>query len=210
MPRQVAALILIAFSPLPVGAAGPSPLVAPNSDVMLALKVTAALQADPTLKDIALTVDVVRGVVTIAGEVPGDEVVAAVRVAAGKVYGLAGVVTACRVPVGDDPFLDRVRAKLGGESTAKAAPPAAVPDLRAATHVAAYRPTTPVYDVEAAAEALRAADERYASLTLAFDAGVVVVAGRAATHADVTALLLLLRKLPGVTRVRRGSIDAAE
>ena len=210
MPRQVAALILIAFFPHIVGAAGPSPLVAPNSDVMLALKVTAALQADPTLKDIALTVAVVRGVVTIAGEVPGDEVVTAVRAAAAKVPGLAGVVTACRVPVGDDPFLDRVRAKLGGEPPAKAAPPAVVLDLRAETHVTAYRPVTPTYDVEAAAEALRAGDERFARLALAFDAGVVVVTGRAATHADATALLLRLRKLPGVTRVRRGSIDAAE
>ncbi len=211
MPRQVAALILIAFFPLTVGAAGPSPLVAPNSDVMLALKVTATLQADPTLKDFALTVDVVRGVATVAGEVPSDEIATAVRVAAGTVPGLAGVVTACRVPFGDDPFLDRVRAKLAGEPTAKAAPAtAALPDLRAETHVTAYRPTITAYDLEAAAELVRAGDERFARLALAFDAGVVVVTGRAAYHADATALLLRLRKLPGVTRVRRGSIDAAE
>ncbi len=209
MPRQFAALILIAFSPAIVGAAGPSPLVAPNSDVMLALKVTAALQADPTLKDFALTVDVVSGVAMVAGEVPGDDAIEAVRVAAGRVSGLAGVVAACRVPVGDDPFLDRVRAKLGGEPTANVALPVPVPDLRSATHVAAYRPTAPTDDIESAAKALRAADKRFARLTLSFDAGVVVVAGRAATHADATALLLRLRKLPGVTRVRRGSIDAA-
>lgn len=206
MPRQFAALTLIALFPLILGAAGPSPLVAPNSDVMLALKVTAALQADPTLKDLTLTVDVVRGVATVAGEVPTDGVVSAVRVAAAKVPGLAGVVTACRVPFGDDPFHDRVRTKLGGEPTPKPEPP----DLRPATHVTAYRPATPAADPEAAAEALRAADVRFARLTLAFDAGVVVVTGRAASHADATALLLRLRKLPGVTRVRRGSIDAAE
>lgn len=206
MPRQFAALTLIALLPLAVGAAGPSPLVAPNSDVMLALKVTAALQADPTLKDLTLTVDVVRGVATVAGEVPNDEVVATIRAAAAKVPGLAGVVTACRVPFGDDPFHDRVRAKLGGEPT----PKPEAPDLRPATHVTAYRPVTPISDPEAAAETLRAADERFAQLTLAFDAGVVVVAGRAASHADATALLLRLRKLPGVTRVRRGSIKASE
>ena len=206
MPRQFLALTLIACFPLTAGAAGPSPLVAPNSDVMLALKVTAALQADPTLKDFTLTVDVVRGVATVAGEVPSDEVATAVRVAAAKVPGLAGVVTACRVPAGDDPFLDRVRAKLNGEPTAKVV----TPDLRAATHVTAYRPTAPAYDPESAAATLRAGDDRFARLTLAFDAGVVVVAGRAASHADATALLLALRKLPGVTRVRRGSIDAAE
>ena len=206
VPRQFAALTLIALFPLTAGAAGPSPLVAPNSDVMLALKVTAALQADPALKDFTLTVDVVRGVATVGGEVPGYEVAAAVRAAAAKVPGLAGVVTACRVPAGDDPFHDRVRAKLSGEPTAKVV----TPDLRAATHVTAYRPTAPAYGLESAATSLRDGDERFARLTLAFDAGVVVVTGRAACHADATALLLALRKLPGVTRVRRGSIDAAE
>ena len=62
-------LSLVTTSLAALGAAEPSPFAAPTSDVMLTLKVTAALQAD-ALKDLPLTVDVARGVATVGGEVP--------------------------------------------------------------------------------------------------------------------------------------------
>ena len=209
MPRQFAALMLIAYFPVTVGAAGPSPLVAPNSDVMLALKVTAALQADPSLKDFALTVDVARGVATVGGEVPSLNCVATIRAAAGNVPGLAETKVTCWVPGGNDPFFDRVREKLDGKPSPKPEVPVAVSDRRVETHAAGFRPTGSTPDYKSSAEAVRAGDSRFSRLALSFDAGVVVVSGSAATHADATALLLRLRQVPGVTRVRRGSIDAA-
>jgi len=182
---------------------------------MLTLKVTAALQADPSLKDLTLTVDVGGGVATVGGEVPDDATIPAIRAAVGKVAGLAGVTVTCRVPVGDDPFLQRVRTRLDGKPAPTpepiaALPPAVVPDRRVETHVAAFRPTDAPPSYKVAAEAVRAADARFTQLSLSFDAGVVVVAGRAASHADAMTLLQRLRQVPGVARVRRGSIDAAE
>ena len=216
MPRQFAVLILIFCLPLTAGAAEPSPLVSPTADVMLELKVTAALQANSSLKDLPLTVDVVRGVAVVGGEVPDEAAVAAVRAAVGAVPSLIDAKVTCWVPGGNDPFLSRVREKLDGKQTPKPEGPAPprvvlppVADRRVETHVTAHRPAA-TGDAESAAEALRAGDPRFARLTLSFDAGLVVVGGRAASHADATALLMHLRKVPGVTRVRRGSIDAAD
>ncbi len=209
MPRQFAAMILIMPMAFTTEAAEPSRLVSPISDVMLTLKVTAALQANPTLEHLTLTIDVVRGVATVGGEVPSLDCVATIRSAVAAVADLRDVKVTCRLP-GDDPLLDRVREKLAGKPSPKSEPPTAVPDRRVETHVAAFRPTEPTPGYKTAAEALRAGDDRFTRLALSFDAGVVVVSGHAATHADATALLQRLRKVPGVTRVRRGSIDAAE
>lgn len=221
MLRQFAAVVLLTASPGWLPAAEPSPLASPTSDVMLGLKVTAAIQAHAALKDLPLTVDVVRGVAVIGGEVPDDDSVAVIRAVAVKVPGLIDAKVTCWVPGGNDPFFDRVREKLDGKPSPKVEPPALPPalpravlapvvDRRVETHVTAHRPANTLADAEAAAEALRAGDSRFARLTLAFDAGVVVVSGQAASHADAMALLLHLRKVPGVTRVRRGSITAAD
>ena len=217
MLRQFAAVVLLTASLGRLPAAEPSPLASPTSDVMLGLKVTAALQAHAALKDLTLTIDVVRGVAVIGGEVPDDDLVSVIRAVAVKVPGLTDAKVTCWVPGGNDPFFDRVREKLDGKPSPKVEPPAAprvvlapVVDRRVETHVTAHRPANMIADSEAAAEALRAGDSRFARLTLAFDAGVVVVSGQAASHADAMALLLHLRKVPGVTRVRRGSITAPD
>ncbi len=222
MLRQFAAVVLLTASPGLLPAAESSPLASPTSDVMLGLKVTAAIQAHAALKDLTLTIDVVRGVAVIGGEVPDDDSIAVIRAVAVKVPGLIDAKVTCWVPGGNDPFFDRVREKLDGKPSPKVEPPALPPapprvvlapvvDRRVETHVTtAHRPANTLAAAEAAAEALRAGDSRFARLTLAFDAGVVVVSGRAASHADAMALLLHLRKVPGVTRVRRGSITAAD
>jgi osmotically-inducible protein OsmY len=213
MLRQFAAVVLLTASPGWLPATEPSPLASPTSDVMLGLKVAAALQAHAALKDLPLTIDVVRGVAAIGGEVPDDDSIAAIRAVAVKVPGLTDAKVTCWVPGGNDPFFDRVREKLDGKPSPKVEPRAVlapVVDRRVETHVTAHRPANTLGDSGAAAEALRAGDSRFARLTLAFDAGVVVVSGHAASHADAMALLLHLRKVPGVTRVRRGSITAAD
>ena len=108
---------------------------------------------------------------------------------------------------GGESFAQRVREKLASPPTRPAEAPG--PSRRVETRVTAFRTPEPARGTEAAAEALRAGDARFARLTLSFDDGLVTVSGAAATHDDVTALVAHLRKVPGVSRVRRGSIAAA-
>ena len=100
MPRPFVAISLLLSLACIAGAAEPSPLVSPTSDVMLSLKVTAALQAHRSLKDFALTVEVVRGVATVGGEVPDSDCVSAIRTAVTQVPGVTSAKVTCWAPGG--------------------------------------------------------------------------------------------------------------
>jgi len=61
--------------------------------------------------------------------------------------------------------------------------------------------------IDAAAEAARKADARFANLTVSFANGTLVIAGTAARVADAWDLAQELRRIPGVPRVALGSVE---
>lgn len=231
-------IALLAAEPTP----SMTPLVAQDGDTMLALRVTGALHSDAELRDLAVTVDVRRGVVTLGGELADADLLPKLRRVAGQVPGVTGVNIDCRISEGggDEAYINRVGELLAGKvrRVRPAVPPVALPrlvhlpaidpDRRAEARHRVERPPTPadrvgggflldpvapsspagVTSPERDAEAIRAGDPRYAGLALTFRGAVVVVSGRAATHADVADLQLALRRVPGVERVRRGSVVA--
>jgi osmotically-inducible protein OsmY len=219
MLRLATLVVLLAGTP---ALAADTPFFGQSSDTLLSLHVTAAIQAEPALKDLPLVVDVTHGVAVVGGEVPRKTTLELVKAVVASVPGLKGQRVECRIPPAEQSFYDRVRARLDAppkprpagkpaETQPPAPPTPQAPTPLADRHVVARKASKdprPAHVV--AAEALREGDARFADLRLAFDGGLVTVSGTVPSQADATVLMLHLRHVPGVERVRRGSIAAPE
>lgn len=121
----------------PPAAPPPSPIQAADSDAILAVKVTAALAADPALAGLSLTVDVMNRVAIVGGPVPDLDTLPRIRAALAKVSGLAMAKVSGWVAAPADPLARRVGEILRQPLTDPSVAPAA-------HHVPAPTPPAPL------------------------------------------------------------------
>ncbi len=107
----------------------PSPIQEADSDAILAVKVTAALAADPALSGLTLTVDVMNRVAVVGGPVPDLDTLPKIRAALAQVPGLAMAKVSGWVAAPVDPLARRVGEMLRKPLTDPAVTPAAHRDV---------------------------------------------------------------------------------
>ncbi|MGL6076886.1 MAG: BON domain-containing protein [Fimbriiglobus sp.] len=182
------------------------PLRNQNSDRMLALKVTGAIQKLPEFREMPMVVDVQRAVAIVSGEVPSLTLLPKLREAIAGVPGVRDVSLRCWDPSAAERFTARAQ-QIQPVPLLVIEPPSVLPrvDRRVASETVTMKPGLVP---EQAVEAIRRSELRFAKLDLAWEGRMLVITGKAPTHEDVSDFIQRVRKLPGIERVRRGSISA--
>jgi BON domain len=221
-----ACLLLCSVGGWALLSAEPTPLQPQDADPVLVLKITSAIQSQNELKTLSLTIDVVNGAAVIGGEIPSIDLVPKLRETVDRVPGVRHVKITCWEGTENDQYAARVKQLMEGKTPKPLAVPelprVVVADRRVQTEVTTLRPSVmanirwleaPIAPWEGPefvklAEAIRNRDARFAGLQLKFEDKLVTISGRAASHEDISDLVAELRKVPGIERVRRGSLVA--
>ena len=181
----------------------PPAVEAPSADRLIALRLYVLVHSLPELQGTTLSIDVEHGRATVTGGLSHPNAEAAIRTAAPMIAGLRHL-TLATYPKVMDPFAERIRRLL-------ASPPAGMqPDTRVlAAPTTTSRNFAPMPELpHDAVTRLLAGDPRFAGLTFTLNEGILTLAGKAASYANVVECKRRLRGVAGLERIREAGIDA--